>query len=73
METVSDWKLIAKNLERRLEKLKIDFADYIKQQEQYNAIVRLQLAEAQSNLRKKDWIIARKEEEIDALIRDSKE
>lgn len=69
MVRYEEYRALNSSLTAKLDKLTREYHESINAQKAWNAKLAVMLAEAQSNLRYKDRIIAEKEVEIDALKR----
>lgn len=67
MQPLVDWKVLSAKKDEQYRKLDSEYQDYIKDLRAQNETFRLQLAEAQSNLRYMEHLISKKEQECDEL------
>jgi argonaute-like protein implicated in RNA metabolism and viral defense len=70
VEKALEYRHRAETAEKELAKSKAEFHDIITEMQKQNELLRLTLADAQSKLRNKDWLIRKREEEADALKRE---
>ncbi len=66
-EKALEYRRRADKAEKELKKTQSEFHVIITEMQKRNEMLRLTLADAQSKLRHKDWIIRQREEETDAL------